>query len=481
MADLLGAANRVPGYDAARNTGAGAAVRPGDRPVQNVPDPTRVGRADPRTEQQGADDALQSNILRYDSNLGTFLQRLRETPGLAQALRKTLVLLRSVVQTPGLQEGIAREIGSLLEMLKLDDQGFAQFLMEQLQSGNRFTGPLFTMLRQTYDALPGEFARKSLLEFAKRYSDFASTDHIGKNMLELLRQMQDYLPGNWKGRLAELTARLENGLAAGARGENLKLLQGELIPYLGEYVSRTHDLGPLRDLVSLLMLQVTRYENGDEAQMLQAFRQLGGYSEMLNSLSQLKDEAILNLLKDNGTKGKENAAHLSFADALTDTAAQALRGTFGPDVRDAFGEIMRSLLMQQSVYMPVNHAFFPLEWNGKLAYSELWVDPNAKERDSGGNGPARDKIQFLFKLDLESVGFLEVTLAARGDQVDLQVYGPESVSRNGELIAGDLKEILERNGFSGREVRVSRLEKPLALSDVFPNLFEGKQGVNVKV
>ena len=43
-----------------------------------------------------------------------------------------------------------------------------------------------------------------------------------------LKQMADYLPKSWRGQLMELTARLENGLQAGSRTENLKLLQGEI-------------------------------------------------------------------------------------------------------------------------------------------------------------------------------------------------------------------------------------------------------------
>ena len=120
MADLLGAANRVPGYDSSNNNRAlPAAPRQGDTQIQNVV----VGRADGRTEQQGADNNLQSGDLRYDSNLQTFLQRLRETPELPE-LTRSLVLLRSIASSPGLQPGIAQEISQFLEMLQLDADGF---------------------------------------------------------------------------------------------------------------------------------------------------------------------------------------------------------------------------------------------------------------------------------------------------------------------------------------------------------------------
>lgn len=477
MADLLGAANRVPGYDNANNNRTlPTEMRPNTSQIQNVPDPTRVVKPDGRTEQQGADDALRSDVLRYDSNLQTFLQRLREMPELPELMGKTMLLMRGVISTPGLQAGIAQEMAQLLEMLQVDAEGFQKLFMEQVHGGNRFSGPLFSLLRQAYGTLSGDHVRQSILEFAKRYSDFSSTAHIGKNMTSLLQQITDRLPRSWQPHMTELLARLENGLASGSRGETLKLLQGEIIPYLGEYVERTHDLGPLREMLNRLILNVTRYENGSEGQLLQSFRQMEGYSELLKGLNQLDDGAILKLLRENDFT---RAGGSRFTEGLAHAASQALRGAYGHDVQEAFAELVRALLVQESVYMPLNHMLFPVEWQGKMMYSEMWVDPDEEEK--GSDGTEQNKIQFLFKLDLESLGFLEITLSARQEQVDMRIYGPEAVQANGNLIAEDMRDILASHGLTSKDVRVSKLEKPLALTEVFPNLFEGKLGVNVKV
>ena len=89
MANLMGVTNPVPGYDGPNNTRVQpTAIRPGDTTIQNIPDPTRVGRPDARTDQNGANDALLSDGLRYDSNLQMFLQALRESPDLAAEFTK---------------------------------------------------------------------------------------------------------------------------------------------------------------------------------------------------------------------------------------------------------------------------------------------------------------------------------------------------------------------------------------------------------
>ena len=480
MPDLLGATNPVPNYDsAAHNRPLPTGTPPQDPRVQNVPDPSRVSRADGKTERQGAENNLGPNGLRYDSNFQTFLQQLRDAPDLAAVLTKTLIWMRGMASTPGLSAGIAEEMSALLQMLKMDASSFEQFFLQQMQAGNRFSGPIFSLLRQVYQSTGDPQLHEAILNFGKRYSDFSSTGHIGEGMTTLLRQMSDYLPRSWRGKLAELTAQLERGLQNGSRGENLRLLQGEILPYLGSYVERSHDMGTIRTYISLLMLNMARYENGDEAGLLTAFRQLSGYGETLAGLNKLDDAAILRLLRENDFS---KAVQMDqFAQRLAHTASQALQGKYGADVRDGFEEIVRAMLLNESVYMPLNHMILPLDWEGKMMYSELWVDPDAEEKDQSGKRQGGGKIQFLFKLDVQSLGFLEMTLASREEQVELDVYGPEAVERNGAIIAEDLRDILASHGLTGKSVKVSRRERPLTLTEVFPDLFEGKRSVNVKV
>ena len=74
-----------------------------------------------------------------------------------------------------------------------------------------------------------------------------------------------------------------------------------------------------------------------------------------------------------------------------------------------------------------------------------------------------------------------MVLSARDDQVDLSLYGPETVAEHREQVAEDLRTILADHGLTGKNVRVLKSEKPLAITDVFPDLFEGKRSVNVKI
>ena len=76
MPDILGATNPVPGYDKAA-VNRNLPVSPENTQIQNIPDPTRVGRTDGRTERQ--DSTLQGDgRVRYDSNFHIFTAAARD-------------------------------------------------------------------------------------------------------------------------------------------------------------------------------------------------------------------------------------------------------------------------------------------------------------------------------------------------------------------------------------------------------------------
>ena len=42
---------------------------------------------------------------------------------------------------------------------------------------------------------------------------------------------------------------------------------------------------------------------------------------------------------------------------------------------------MRGMLVNESVYMPVNHFILPFQYQGKEAVSEFWIDPDAEKKE----------------------------------------------------------------------------------------------------
>ena len=472
----MGATNPVPGYDKAVSN-RNIPVSPENTQIQNIPDPSRVGRTDGRTEQQ--DSTLQGDgRVRYDSNFQTFLQRLRQTPGMAESLSQIFAGGERTIVSSGLGEGIAEEMSKIIEMLQLSGEDLLDFLKGQFRAETRFNGALFALLRTAYMKAASDGVRTDILRFLKCYVNFSSTAHVEESMLRNLARMADAMPGSWAMKLRQLSAKLENGIAAGDRKGSLLLLQREIFPYMAEYVERTHDMGLPRMLLNLLALDVARYENGAQENLLEAFHQLTGYGTLREQLGKIDDEALLALLKN--SQFNQNSSAVQFSEHLAAAAARALRGEGSAEVQQAFSNLVSAMLINESVYMPINHYLLPLEWNGRLLFSELWVDPDAEEgeRKKGGRGTG---VKILFKMDVQALGCFDVILTSQGNEADIRIMCPEKMLPFSKQIEQSLSEILARNDLVPSKVMVRKQERPVTLTEVFPKIFERRNSINVKV
>lgn len=475
MANLLGATNPVPGYDSS-SVNRNIPISPENTQIQNVTDPSRVGRADGRTEQQDSGASADAGRIRYDSNFQTFLQRLRETSDLPQTMMK-LLLGKGTVVSSGMSEGVASEIAQALEMLRMDQDQLLEFISGQMKSGSRFGGALFALLRSAYGRASSDAVRSDILQFLKSYSDYSSTSHIEGNILRGMDTMADAMPESWAGKLRDLLGQLQNGVAAGDRKGNMFLLQREVFPYMSSYVEQTHDMGLPRTLLTLLALDAARYENGSVENLLQSFHRLNGYGTMKEQLGGIDDQALLNLLKSN--EFSLNSPANQFADHLANAASLAMRGEGSAQTQQVLQQLVAAMLINESVYMPINHFLLPVEMDGRMLFSELWVDPDA-ENDESGNGRSGAVQRFLLKMDVQSLGVFDLVFTNRDLKVDMNVFCPEAVAPFTKMIEQDISKILLSNGLTP-DVTVRRMERPVTLTEVFPKIFEGKNSVNVKI
>ncbi|MEA4934708.1 MAG: hypothetical protein VB071_14160 [Lawsonibacter sp.] len=475
MPDLLGPTKPVPGYDSIG--GKTTQVVPNDTSIRNLVDPTRVTRSDGRTEGQNAGDNGTSDRVRYESNLLAFLQRLKQTPELAEPWIR--VLQQADMQAAlGSEVGLNAELSQLVEFLQMDERKLMAFLQSQIKSGTRFGGPLFQMLRTAYANVQSDELKLDILQFLRRFSDYSSTPHLEERISRMLYEMSKSLPARWAERLLSIGAQFENGLAAGDRAGNLSLLREQVFPLMAGYVGSTHDQGRARGLLSLLTLDLVRYENGDESGLIQAFRRLGNYGVLPEELRQLSNEDVLPMLKS--SEWFKAANDDVFAERLAEITARALGGEGGAGMQEVFGTFLSSVLVNESVYMPLNHIVLPLEWNGRSVYSEMWVDPDA-DAEPEKREPGSRTLRILIQVDVQGMGAFDVLLNAQRHEVALQVACPEAVAVFSEEMARSLSDILLRNGFQPGPVRVAARKKPMTLLEVFPKLFQRTDGVNVKI
>ena len=234
----------------------------------------------------------------------------------------------------------------------------------------------------------------------------------------------------------------------------------------------------------MLTLDIARYENGSQEGVLQALRQLLNYPSLRDSLGldarDAGDAALLRLLQNTPFErlGRSNP----FADRLAAAADLAMRGGVNADAQAQFQSLVSSMLVNESVYMTVNHYILPLVWNGRMMYSEMWVDPDADRDDSQpfGQEDGERTLRFLLKADIQSLGLFDIVVASRGNTVDLAVRCPDTVAPFCDRIRGALTAILADNGLNPNSVEVEKMVRPLTVSEIFPKIFDGKDSINVR-
>ena len=80
------------------------------------------------------------------------------------------------------------------------------------------------------------------------------------NIKRELKEIESYMFRNERANLQRLTQQLLPHSQENMK--NIKLLKSDIIPFLGNYISETRNLGKIRDLINLLTFNTSRYENG---------------------------------------------------------------------------------------------------------------------------------------------------------------------------------------------------------------------------
>ncbi len=472
MPDLLGVTNPVPGQDIGAHNRNAPSTTANNLQVNNVPELNRVTRGDGKTDQHDA----ASEKPRFDSNYQTFLERLRQNPNLANEFTALLRRGAGTHVSSQLKEGSAAALAEFLSMLRMDPSALKTMLLQQLRDGNRFGGEFFSLLRQAYAQSDSEGVKQEILQFLKRYNDYSATSHLESALTRNIAEAARSIPARYGSELMTLLAKLQNSMSAGDRSGALMQLRQNIMPYLSDYVSSTHDLGAVRQAISLITLDISRYENGSLDGLLQAFRFLKAMPFLSDTLSQVDERSFLFSLQNSGfvKSSEENL----FANHLANLTRSALGGNQGSELQTLFQNLTLSFLLNESVYMPLGHMILPMQWEERQMFSELWVDPNAEQ----GGGVSREKGQrFLLKIDIEPIGFFDIVLGCFGKNVDLSVFCPERLLPYKEPMEKSFSQILTQNGLSVQSMHVGKLDRSLSLTEVFPKLFERKDSVNVKV
>lgn len=477
MSNILRVTTPPTGYDNSNNVKTGTST-PKDPRIQAPVIPDKVVRTDGRSDSAAQENNVGLKFT-YESNFDNFISQMTKTPAMIDEFSSIFFEKLGVIVESGLQTNFAQEISGFMDMIKLSPGELLSFLKNQGDAAVRYKGAFFNVLRQVMGESSSMEVKVGILEFLKRYTDMAEGRHILENIRRDISTIKERMFSNAKGQLEKMEEQLDYGPQAG-RGntnKNAELLKSKILPFLNDYISKTHDRGDLREAAANMSAQVARYENGEIGKLLESFSRLLDYQDMQKYFPGLDVNQLRQILENTEYEKavKRNTAMEKFLSVIE----AGVNGEGGIENKQVFRNLMSAILLNESVYMPVLHMMLPMEVDGRLMFSELWVDPDSEERWSAGDNER--VIKGLIKFDIKDVGYFDLFFLYSNEKVRIQLHYPEKLKEENRNIRDRIGQIFAENGMRAEEIILDSTDKSIPVSEAFPKIYERKNSVNVSI
>lgn len=445
--------------------------------IQNPVITDKVVRPDGRNDAAGQ-TGDQKLLLNYESNFQAFIKGLGKNPEMAGAFGKLLQSGMLFGAEAGAGINMAQEISSFLEMIAVGEGAMAGVMEKQLGAASRFNGPFFELLRKVLSESSSKDLQTEVLNFLKKYTDRTSAPHIQERMKHILQEMTGKMLKVQAQALQEKTDSLFSGENPIPFQGDISRLKEDILPFLNRYITATHDRGSLRELTAQLAQLVARYENGTREGMADSFRKLEGYAVFRKYFGGLEEEQ-LSMIFDRLEADFQQSTPVN--DRMLRLLEMGMNGAAGNEGRETAVQLLRNLLLNESVFMPVLHMVFPMNVDNRMLYSEMWVDPDAR----GGSGSSGDEkgraVKALIKFDIQDVGFFDLFLFYCDGKVDMQLNYPEKYRSREKQIRERVSRIFAERGIGFQSFVLGSSSQSIPLAEAFPEIYVRRNTVNVRV
>lgn len=444
----------------------------------DIIDPTKVTK----TAKQDPSNQTGQNLYNYnpESVFEKFIKSLQSSPVFAESARK-LLLNKQFINHNIKNDPILKTLfESFLKSIEMDDTEILNFLKFQHGTYTKFQGEFFDTLRNLVKNNPNNTDFKTAVRnFLRSYDCFVSVEKTNKSIDSALNNIEKNMPDMLKKTFNEMTSKLILNNTKGI-DINLDLLKNEILPFVGRYISKMNDFGPIRDYVSVLIHNMVRLESASKGYFADNLDIMFEYIQYSFNLNEKDLEAIkLSLL--NTYEASSNIKNDSI-DSFLKLLESGVKNSDNLVSKGLMEEMTESLLFNQNVHIPLTHMFLPLNYNGMFMFSELWIGKSYEE--SSDKKKKQEYVQtykVFITFDIQNLGYFETTLVLKESCLALDIYVPSNLTNNLEKIKNDLSNILNRNNLSITDISVKESVKKRRFSEVFSNFIERKNGVDVTI
>lgn len=444
----------------------------------DVIDPTKVTKP----AKQDPSNQTGQNLLNYnpDSVFEKFIKSLQNSPVLAESAKKLLLNKQFINHNIKSDSALSTLFENFLKSIEMNDAEVLNFLKFQQGTNTKFNGEFFDKLRTLLLNNPNNKDFKiALRSFLKSYDCFVSLEETSNSINSTLKNIEKNLPEMLKKPFNEMTSKLIMDNTKGL-DLNLNLLKNEILPFVGRYISKMNDFGPVRDYVSVLIHNIIRLETASKDNFADSLDNLFEYIRY----NLYADEKDMESLKMSLIKTYEASSNIQneTIDSLLKLLESGVKDSENLVNKGVMEEMTESLLFSKNVHIPLTHMFLPLNYNGTFMFSELWI---GKDYEESSNKKRKQEYSQVYKVfitfDIQNMGYFESIIILKESKLALDIYVPSNLSSHIDKIKDDLNKIISNNNLSISEISIRESVKKRKFNEVFSNLTERKSGVDVTI
>lgn len=447
-------------------------------PPFDIIDPTKVTKP---TKQDPSNQTGQ-NLLNYnpDSVFEKFIKSLQNSPVLAEGAKKLLLNKQFINYNIKSDSVINTLFESFLKSIEMNDTEVLNFLKFQQGTYTKFHGEFFDILRNLTKSFPNnKDFNITVRNFLRSYDCFVSIEETSKSINSALKNIEQNLPELLKNSFNEMTSKLVLDNTKGL-DLNLGVLKDEIIPFVGRYISKMNDFGPVKDYVSVLVHNMVRLEAATKDNFSNNLENLLEFVRYNFDVNDKDMETLkLSLIK---TYEESSNVKNSSVDSFLKLLESGVKNSDSLVNKALMEEMTESILFSQNVHIPLTHMFLPLNYNGMFMFSELWI---GKEYEESADKKKKNEYIQTYKVfltfDIQNMGYFETTVILKESKLLLDIYVPSTLSSHIEKIKNDLNNLLSKNNLSVSNLSVQESVKKRRFNEIFSNLTERKSSVDVTI
>ena len=423
---------------------------------------------------------LSGQIVNFESNYASFLNRLQGADDIPQQLAQLLFRDGSSILASNDPE-VAAAMQDLYETFTMESpEELLSYLQSQTDGQVKFSGDFFTGLRNLINSNISDNYREVISQFLQTYNSYSSGQHMLGQMQTLSQDVSSLMLRSYRSDFQDLLGQVNWQAENGDTQANAKILNDQIIPFLSNYISRTHDYGAVRKAAVMFSLYAVKYEEGGKEALMNAFSRMAKNGDFRMFFNGSPEDALSQKLAELKTQDQASAFPQAFSDVLL-KGTQGRNGT-GAESIDRYYQVLNSLLTNESVYMPILHMLIPFRYQNQNVMSEMWVNPDADKNnntDTKASGEGR-QVKLFLKFNIEKLGNFDMIAMLKNKDINMQLYVPDTVPEKPAKIESAVRDILRRNGLTA-DVQMSPKVREISPEEVFPEIVESERSINVRV